>query len=477
MQNLDNFAGADSAGSAECKGVADPVVAEVCAVYRDLQLTKKARGHEQEALRLQETLSALLTKPETRDKIDTALTQRASNIRKALELWRLAQQEAANQDEIYRIYEAVGAEERFITPAESCRIADLQTETQQAGAQPTKTQPAATTSDPAVLQILATLKVRLAKKELAEGLLQTAQMKAIIRAAKPTIARGEPMLLIGETGGAKTALAEFLANRISPKGHEFISGYGDISSTQVIGAHELHAEGDATVSVFQPGPLLRAMQRGTPVILDEINAMPPDFLKRLNRILQLVPGDTYRVQENAGRPVTVAKGFVIIATANDQSSERYQGVFALSAELINRFGASTFRVHYPDSPLEFADLPHENILLASAAISSPSGDLPPHVKESEVIAAARVAFISQQIFAGRYGEGFADFIASDQIVDQRPGLEQNVLAPRTLVVLLENVRTSGGALSVGEALHRFVEGVMHRTDRHVLAEILRSQGF
>ena len=73
------------------------------------------------------------------------------------------------------------------------------------------------------------------------------------------------------------------------------SGCGKTTLLRLIGG-QLRASGGATSSIFVPGPLLRAMTEGRPVILDEINAMPPEFLKRLNIILQLRPGDTFTIQ-------------------------------------------------------------------------------------------------------------------------------------------------------------------------------------
>ncbi len=58
-----------------------------------------------------------------------------------------------------------------------------------------------------------------------------------------------------------------------------------------------------------------------------------------------------------------------------------------------------------------------------------------------------------------------------------PGLEESVLAPRTLVAIVQKVAGSGGQVSLDHALRRFVDGVMHAEDRQVLALILRSQGF
>ncbi|UOQ60815.1 AAA family ATPase [Leucobacter rhizosphaerae] len=328
-----------------------------------------------------------------------------------------------------------------------------------------------------VLEALGTVALRDARRQLRTGLLMTDQMRRIIAEATPAMLRGDPILLVGETGGAKTALAEHLSRAAIGRDPELISGYGDITSAQVIGSHELRAEGGATSSVFVAGPLLRAMAEGRPVILDEVNAMPPEFLKRLNRILQLRPGDTLAVQEDAGRAVRIAPGFVILATANEQTPHRYRGLDRLSAELVNRFGANSYRVHYPDAARDYADFPAENALLAAAAIADDRGELPPELPVDALHRVARAAFISQQVFAGAHGEGFDAFVSTEREIDGRPGLEESVLAPRTLVALLQKVADSAGTVTLDRALTRFVEGVMHREDRRVLALIIEGQGF
>ena len=328
-----------------------------------------------------------------------------------------------------------------------------------------------------VLAALASLELREARTQLRDGLLMTDQMRGIIDEAVPGLLRGDPVLLVGETGGAKTALAEHLSRHGLGREPELVSGYGDITSAQVIGTHELRSEGGATVSAFVPGPLHRAMTEGRPVILDEVNAMPPEFLKRLNRILQLRPGDRLGIQEDGGREIRIAAGFAILATANEQTPHRYRGLDRLSAELVNRFGANAYRVHYPDSGLPYDAFPAENARLAAAAIVDAHGELPAALGPDEIARVARAAFISQQVFAGAHGEGFADYVSTERGIDGRPGLEESVLAPRTLVAILQKVAAAGGALSLDRSLTRFVEGVMHAEDRRVLALILAGQGF
>ena len=225
------------------------------------------------------------------------------------------------------------------------------------------------------LEEVTRLQIREWKRQLDSGLLMTEQMQTIIDETLPAMMRGEPTLFIGETGGAKTALAEYMARRYYGVEPEFVSAYGDVNSYQLIGKQELREENGASVSEFVPGPIIRAMEQGKPLILDEINAMPPELLKRLNKIMQLRPGDKFTVQEDSGRIVEVHPGFCIIATANEKS-KRYKGVDDLSVEFQNRFGANINRVRYPDHDKSYGEYPRENAQLAMAAVATERGELP-----------------------------------------------------------------------------------------------------
>ena len=424
---------------------------------------------------LRRRLADLLKSPAHRELIAHALTGRARALRLGLHIQGVIDQQHALTHDADQIVAQAAGSGRSLTVIESSRIEQLRASADD-GDGPTAQITSPELRD-GVFDTLAALQLRRARRELDAGLLLTDQMQSIIREALPALHRGEPLLLVGETGGAKTALAEHLAHHGMGLTSELVSGYGDITSAQVIGTTELRADAGATRSVFVPGPLLRAMTLGHPLILDEINAMPPEFLKRLNRILQLRPGDHFSVQENAGEPVRIAPGFVVLATANEQTPHRYRGLERLSAELINRFGANSYRVRYPDSGLGYSDFPAENALLASAAVVDRSGEFRREVSPAEIERIARAAFISQQVFSGAHGEGFGDYVSSERTIDGRPGLEEAVLAPRTLVAILTKVAGSAGAVSLDHALSRFVEGVLHREDRHVLTLILEGQGF
>ena len=314
------------------------------------------------------------------------------------------------------------------------------------------------------------------KRQLDRGLLVNEPMQRIITEVLPSIARGEPCLFVGETGGAKTALAKYLATEYFNKTPEVVSGYGDVNSYQLIGKSGLNVKDGASVSEFVSGPVVRAMEQGVPLLLDEINAMPPELLKRFNEIARLRPGDTFTIQEDSGKDVIIQPGFVILATANEKS-KRYKAVSDLSVEFQNRFGANIFRVRYPDSEATYSDEPIENLILARAAVVDDDGNYPIDVDIDDLYNFVRAARVSQQIFSGEHGEGFRDFIGSDQIRDGKPGLEDTVLAPRTMVDILHKVKGSYGQLSIDAALARFTDGIKNSNDRMVMTSILRGHGF
>ena len=321
------------------------------------------------------------------------------------------------------------------------------------------------------LEEVTRLQVREWKRQLDSGLLMTEQMQTIIDETLPAMMRGEPTLFVGETGGAKTAMAEYMVQTYFGVEPEFVSAYGDVNSYQLMGKQELREENGASVSEFVPGPIIRAMEQGKPLILDEINAMPSELLKRLNKIMQLRPGDRFTVQEDSGKVVEVQPGFCIIATANEKS-KRYKGVDDLSVEFQNRFGANINRVRYPDHDKGYDEYPRENAQLAMAAVATKRGELPPEIDEGEFENFVRAARLSQQIFSGINGEGYSQFIDTEKMVDNRPGLEETVLAPRTMVDILHKVAGSYGTVSLKRACQTFLDGIKNPNDRQVMHHVL-----
>ncbi|MFZ1258413.1 MAG: AAA family ATPase [Candidatus Saccharimonas sp.] len=317
------------------------------------------------------------------------------------------------------------------------------------------------------------------RAEYERGLIMTDSMQALLYEAVPSLIKGNPALLVGETGGAKTALAKYIAREIMGKEPEIISGYADVNGYQLIGKTGLTTKDGATISEFVAGPVIRAMQEGRPLILDEINAMPPEFLKRLNEITQLRPGDTMSIQEDSGKVITVAQGFCIIATANEKS-RRYQGVHDLSTEFINRFTANTYRVQYPDANVVVGQDPLDNYKLAYGAACDEAGNLLFEEGADTLEKFARAAHLTQRLFSRHINEGLSqeelDVVGTNRLSDPNAtGLDDNVIAPRTMAALIEKVVDSHGSLTLQQVLERWLESIKNPHDKKVMTLILTSR--
>lgn len=311
-------------------------------------------------------------------------------------------------------------------------------------------------------------------RALEAGLLETDSMREVIHRTVPALAEGKPLLLFGETGSAKTALARHMARRYLGGDPEFISGHAEVNAYQVMGKAGLKGREGMTETVFDPGPLYTAMREGKPVVLDEIDAMPASFLIRLNDILQRRPGDVVRIQEDANEPITVQEGFCIIATAN-MKSVRYQRE-ELDTALMQRFrhGAGIEHVTYPDAEVKEGQEPLENWRLAQALLTDGQGrvTLPPGVDMPTLHNFIKASHYSQRMFTRPASEVGSDFVDSAQAGTTKPGLEKAVLAPREWMGVLHQVMGTDGESSLENELTKFVSGQTVPRDRQVLAKLL-----
>lgn len=313
-------------------------------------------------------------------------------------------------------------------------------------------------------------------RALEAGFLETDSMREIITRTVPALSEGKPLLLFGETGGAKTALARHLAEKYLVGDYEFISGHAEVNAYQVMGKAGLKGRDGMTETVFDPGPLYTAMEQGRPIILDEIDAMPASFLIRLNDILQRRPGDTMRIQEDANHEIRIKEGFCIVATANMKSG-RYQRE-ELDTALMQRFrhGAGIEHVTYPDADVKEGEFPLENYRLAVALLTDGQGriTLPPGVDRQTMVNYLKASHYSQRMFTNPAAEVGSDFVDSAQAGMAKPALDRAVLAPREWMGVLSQVVSTDGELTLEKALSKFVAGQTVPKDRQVLAKLLAS---
>lgn len=153
-----------------------------------------------------------------------------------------------------------------------------------------------------------------------EVILGTSDKKAIATG----IAHDLPILLIGEAGTGKTSIARFIAHK-RKQGYTRISMTGYSTPDELIGSKSV--KDGATY--YENGILTKAMIDGHIVVLDEINATPPDCLFILHSLLD----DDKRLALPNGDIIKPHKDFRFIATMNPD----YEGTKGLNRALLDRF--------------------------------------------------------------------------------------------------------------------------------------------
>ncbi|MGS2641048.1 AAA family ATPase [Streptosporangium sp. LJ11] len=155
--------------------------------------------------------------------------------------------------------------------------------------------------------------------------------RRIVEVAVATLATDRALLLLGVPGTAKTWLSEHLAAAISGDSTLLVQGTAGTAEEAVRygwNYARLLAEGPS-MEALTPSPVMRAMAEGRLARVEELTRMPSDVQDALITVLS---EKTLPIPE-LNREVQAARGFNVIATAND----RDRGVNDLSSALRRRF--------------------------------------------------------------------------------------------------------------------------------------------
>ncbi|HEU5417264.1 MAG TPA: AAA family ATPase, partial [Streptosporangiaceae bacterium] len=155
--------------------------------------------------------------------------------------------------------------------------------------------------------------------------------RRLIEIAAATLATDRALLLLGVPGTAKTWVSEHLAAAISGDSTLLVQGTSGTAEEAIRygwNYARLLAEGPSRAAMV-PSPVLTAMAEGRIARVEELTRIPSDVQDALITILS---EKTLPVPE-LGIEVQAAKGFSVIATAND----RDRGVNELSSALRRRF--------------------------------------------------------------------------------------------------------------------------------------------
>src|SRR4051812_16495262 len=214
--------------------------------------------------------------------------------------------------------------------------------------------------------------------------------RRIIEIAVATLATDRALLLLGVPGTAKTWVSEHLAAAISGDSTLLVQGTAGTSEEQIRYGWNyaiLLAKGPSA-EALTASPIMRAMTEGRIARVEELTRIPADVQDSLITILS---EKTLPIPE-LGQEVQAAKGFNVIATANN----RDKGVNELSSALKRRF--NTVVLPLPDSLDQEVSIVQQRVASLGQALALPAE--PPALEEIR-----RVVTVFRELREGLTSDG------------------------------------------------------------------------
>jgi len=150
-----------------------------------------------------------------------------------------------------------------------------------------------------------------------EKFVETPQVKELVDTLAARIRQGEPVLLWGDTGTGKTETVRRVSRKLFGVDPKLFSGTEEATHYDLFGKTQLGPEG----SYFEDGPATKALRKGVPLLVDEVDLVPHAIIGRIQDLLTRRPGDTVTIQENSNEKIIVPEGFIIMATGNIRSAK------------------------------------------------------------------------------------------------------------------------------------------------------------
>jgi MoxR-like ATPase len=214
--------------------------------------------------------------------------------------------------------------------------------------------------------------------------------RRLMEIAIATLATDRALLLLGVPGTAKSWVSEHLSAAVSGDSTMLVQGTAGTSEESIRygwNYARLLTDGPSRAAVV-PSPLMRAMEEGKIARVEELTRIPADVQDTLITILseKLLP-----IPE-LGEEVQAAKGFNVIATANN----RDRGVNELSSALKRRF--NTVVLPTPETADQEVEIVHRRVESLGRSLELPAE--PPALEEIR-----RIVTIFRELRDGKTGDG------------------------------------------------------------------------
>ncbi|MDD2766797.1 MAG: hypothetical protein PHH40_03480 [Candidatus Moranbacteria bacterium] len=183
-------------------------------------------------------------------------------------------------------------------------------------------------------------------------------------------------------------------------------------------------QGGDVETVFNYGPLGRALRDGRPIIIDEINMIPPQVLGRINDIAIKSVGKPIILQENGDETFHIDPGFAVLSTFN--VGRQYHGTQEWNVAQASRWSGP--KVDYPTMEETYD-------LVLTALLRKDRLRFPPNFPAEEFPKLAKLAVAVreiQELFSGQT-KGQRFMALKQGMRAEKSQLEKTVISTRDLM--------------------------------------------
>jgi len=255
-----------------------------------------------------------------------------------------------------------------------------------------------------------------------------------------------------------------------------------LAQDRIIAAFKKEDSAFGTITENVEKEILRGVQEGRPVIIDEANAIPSSVFISLNDILQKRPGQTCYIPGKG--TVKIKEGFSITATGNLETGRdfRYFGTQEINAATMSRFNVINhgYMPMSTSDSLEKQESPQNNELFSVLVsyLADEKGNLVlPDIENtlSQIFRLSQLAAKTQEIFEGKLQK--SDVLKTSSGDELEPKLKRSVLSVRNVINVLKEWN-KGQKCSLDNALwDGFIAQITEPNDQNMTIQLAKFYNF